>query len=161
MCLNGTRNDRRRATESRRGKFFSGKERAQEKPNLVEFASRFESRVTRKRAESTVGGFFVRAAPAVWGNRLACGTSLSERFEEYPFEKHADQVAFVFGAAFEIVDGIGGLRQRFGGGGELILNLRLRAGEQSVGFVRLRRHRADAADHRRGFLDRVAIEIQD
>ena len=39
---------------------------------------------------------------------------LSKRFGKRTAEKYPDQVTLVIGAAFEIVDGIGGLCQRFG-----------------------------------------------
>jgi outer membrane phospholipase A len=43
---------------------------------------------------------------------------------ESALQENSDQMAFVVGAAFEIVDRVGGLRQRFGGFGELLLDLR-------------------------------------
>ena len=46
-----------------------------------------------------------------------------QRFDECSFKENADEVTFVFRAAFEVVDRIGRLRQGFGGGGELIFNL--------------------------------------
>ena len=52
----------------------------------------------------------------------------------------------VFGAAFEIVDGIGGLRESFGGIGELLLDLCSWTCEQTIGSVGLGRHSAYAAD---------------
>ncbi len=43
-----------------------------------------------------------------------CDQRLGECFGKRAAEKYANQVALVIGAAFEIVDRIGGLGQRFG-----------------------------------------------
>ena len=87
--------------------------------------------------------------------------SLGERFDECPFEKNADQVALVLGAAFEVVDGIDRLRQGFRRSAELSLNLRLGAGEQAVFFGGLSRNHADAADNSSRFLDILAVDVED
>ena len=46
--------------------------------------------------------------------RSECDQRLNKCFGERAAEKDADQVAFIIRAAFEIVDGVGGLGQRFG-----------------------------------------------
>ena len=69
-------------------------------------------------------------------------------------------MAFIIGAAFEVVDGIGGLRQRFGCVRELFFYLGPRTGEERVGLIRLCRHGADAADDGNSLLNRIAVDIE-
>ena len=64
-----------------------------------------------------------------------CNQRLSQCFGERAAEKYADQVALVIGAAFEIVDGIGGFGQRFGCVTQLSFDLCASTGEQSVRLV--------------------------
>ena len=69
-------------------------------------------------------------------------------------------MAFIIGPPFEIVDGIGGLRQRFGRIREVLFYLGPRAGQERVGLIRLCRHGADAADDGNSLLDRIAVDIE-
>ncbi len=69
-------------------------------------------------------------------------------------------MALVVSAAFEVIDGIGGLCERFGGISQLFFDLRLCADKQTVTPVRLSRQCADAADDRLSFLDLIAVDVQ-
>ena len=56
-------------------------------------------------------------------------------------------MTFIIGAAFEIVDRIGGLRQRFGRDPVSCFSTwDSRTGQERVGLIRTGRHGADAAD---------------
>src|SRR5688572_9991916 len=85
---------------------------------------------------------------------------LSQRFDEGAFEEDTDQVTFVIGAALEVVNRIRRLGQGVSGLCKLLLDLRFGPGQQSIGFVRLRRYGADAADHRLRSLNILAINIE-
>ena len=76
MYFNGTRNDRRRATGSRGGKLFSGKERAQKMPNWVEFANCSNHWTHRKQTENTNGDFFASGVAGGLGQTLGRRTEL-------------------------------------------------------------------------------------
>ena len=60
---------------------------------------------------------------------------------------------FIIRAAFQIVDRIRRLRQGLSGFRELPFDLRLRPQKKAIGFLCLRRHGADTADHHVGLLN--------
>jgi len=70
-CLNGTRNCRRRATSIHQVKYLSGKESAQKKPNLVEFAGRSNRWTQLNRVERENGEFSTTGGADVLGKWIA------------------------------------------------------------------------------------------
>ena len=130
MCFNGTRNDRCRAIKIHQAKYFPGKESAQKRPNVVEFASCSNRCTQLQRVESTNGEFSTTGGADALGKWIASGgMSLGERFDEGPFKEDADEMTFIFGAAFEVIDRVCGLGQSFRGVSQLFFYRGPGAGE--------------------------------
>jgi len=130
MCFNGTRNDRCRATKIHQAKYFPRKESAQKKPNWVEIASRPNRWTQLNRVESANGKFCTTGGANALGKWIASGgMSLGERFDEGPFKEDADEMTFIFGAAFEVIDRVCGLGQSFRGVSQLFFYRGPGAGE--------------------------------
>jgi hypothetical protein len=75
----------------------------------------------------------------------AIGTT-GDGFEEYAPEEDADEMAFVFGATFVIVDKIGAIGNKCGGFGQPFFDFGARASEQCLGLERSARKRTDTAN---------------